>query len=110
MKSSIFCGPPVGPARGSVITAPLRFRCSRLPKGETIMGKTKVRGWALGALTAVVLLGAVPICWAVVVSPGGYVALHGTTAADRPDLPGVVQQDDLIPFTIYDYAGNPVFR
>lgn len=45
---------------------------------------------------------------AVVVAPGGASALSGTTVAASPNLAGVVQNDNLIAFSITDGAGNVV--
>ena len=42
---------------------------------------------------------------AVPVTPGGNVALSGTTVAARPELAGVVVEDVLRPFTINDASG-----
>jgi hypothetical protein len=45
---------------------------------------------------------------AVVVAPGGASALGGTTVAANPNLAGVVQNDNLIAFSITDGSGNVV--
>ena len=47
---------------------------------------------------------------AVVVNPGGVAVLTGTTSAASPDLAGVVIRDELLPFQIFDRAGNLVME
>ncbi|MBY0421186.1 MAG: VPLPA-CTERM sorting domain-containing protein [Parvularculaceae bacterium] len=45
---------------------------------------------------------------AVVVTPGSVVALSGTTSALNPALAGVVQNDNLIPFSIQNGSGTTI--
>jgi hypothetical protein len=74
------------------------------------MKKICVRHWAVSAVIVALLLGTVSLVRAVVVVPGGCVGLAGTTLAARPELAGVSLLDNLIPFTIFDSAGNPCYR
>jgi hypothetical protein len=74
------------------------------------MKKLRVRHLAKSALALAILLGAVSRVAAVVLAPGDCMGLGGTTAAAQPELAGVVLQDNLIPFTIADAAGNPCFQ
>lgn len=45
--------------------------------------------------------------FAVTLNPGGVVFTSGTTAAAQPELGGVVQNDNLIPFTVDPTPGTP---
>jgi hypothetical protein len=74
------------------------------------MKKIRVRRWAQSALAVALLLGAGSLARAVFLPPSFWVGLSGTTYAARPELGGVVLQDNLIPFTITDSAGNPRFQ
>ena len=71
-----------------------------------VSGSNCVRCFAVATL----LLGVPTWGWAVDLPPGGEVALQGTTTFQRPELAGPVVLDILIPFTISDAAGNPIYR
>jgi hypothetical protein len=78
-------------------------------EGAKTMRTSLVRVLA-AALAAATLLGPAPQSRAVNLLVGQIVALNGTTSAARPELAGVVLQDNLIPFTITDASNTVVFQ
>src|SRR5260370_19130174 len=79
-------------------------------KGETAMSKAKTGAWLFCALATLVLSGTPSASRAAPLPLGGIVPLSGATAAARPELAGLVLEDQLIPFTITDSVGNVIYQ
>src|SRR5260370_961675 len=95
-----------GPSHKPCFPVPVLF----LLRGESHMSKSKSPLWALCALAMLVPLGRPSPSLAVSLPLGGIAALSGTTAAARPELAGLVLEDQLIPFTITDSVGNVIYQ
>ncbi len=79
-------------------------------KGETAMSKAKTGAWLFCALATLVLSGTPSASRAAPLPLGGIVPLSGATAAARPELAGLVLEDQLIPFSITDSIGNAIYQ
>jgi hypothetical protein len=66
--------------------------------------------WVLSALATFLLLGTSSPSLAVLVLPSTSVPLSGATADARPELAGLVLEDQLISFTIIDPLNNVIYQ
>jgi hypothetical protein len=74
------------------------------------MSKSKSSLWVLCALATFLLAGRPSPSLAVPLPLGAITPLSGTTSAARPELAGLVLEDQLIPFTITDSDGNVLYQ
>jgi hypothetical protein len=74
------------------------------------MPKAKTGAWLFCALAALVLSATPSASRAAPLPLGGIALLSGATAAARPELAGLVLEDQLIPFTITDSSDNVIYQ
>ena len=80
-------------------------------KGMTVLLKTGRNTVAMTLLAVGALMAAsAPSAHAVTLSPGATEPLPGTTVAAEPQLAGVVQVDDVVPFAFPAYGGTVTGR
>jgi hypothetical protein len=73
---------------------------------ESEMNKQIKNAWGLKKTIAMAVLLGANSAWAVPVTPGISVDLHGTTVLDDADLAGVVIRDELLPFQVHNSIGD----